>query len=112
VKGHNTAPLDGTDVHWVERNTLTHDGWTLDQYVDNGFQYFVTNRGISGRFSAQPHRYPAQARFYRELRQDGCLLHVFHPTSYRDGPVIRVYEVIDRDTSAPARSRDCTPASI
>jgi len=112
VKDHNTAPLDGTDVHWVERNTLTHGGWTLDQYVDNGFHYFVTNPGISGKFSAQPHRYPAQARVYRELRHDGCLLHVFHPTSYRDGPVIRVYELTDPDTSAAARSRDCTAPSI
>jgi hypothetical protein len=112
VKGHNTAPLGGTDVHWVEQNTLTHNPWTLDRYADNGFHYFVTNPGISGRFSAQPHRYPAQVRFYRELRQHGCLLHVFHPTSYRDGPVIRVYEVSDPDASAAARLPDCTAPPI
>ena len=97
----------------MERNTLTRDGWTLDQYVDDGFHYFVTNPGISGTFSTQPRRYPAQARFYRELRRDGCLLHVFRPDSYRDGPVIRVYEVSDPDsTSAAARSPDCTAPSI
>jgi hypothetical protein len=97
----------------MERTTLTHDGLTLDQYVDDGFHYFVTNPGISGTFSAQPRRYPTQARFYRELRLDGCLLHVFRPSSYRDGPVIRIYEVSDPDsTSAAARSPDCTAPSI
>ena len=113
VKELKTAPLDDTDLHWMERNTLTRDGWTLDRYVDNGFHYFVTNPGISGTYSTQPRRYPTQARFYRELRQDGCLLHVFRPSSYRDGPVIRVYEVSDLDsTSAAARSPDCTAPSI
>jgi Dolichyl-phosphate-mannose-protein mannosyltransferase len=113
VKELKTAPLDDTDLHWMERNTLTRDGWTLDQYVDDGFHYFVTNPGISGTFSTQPRRYPVQARFYRELRRDGCLLHVFRPDSYRDGPVIRVYEVSDPDsTSAAARSPDCTAPSI
>ena len=113
VKELKTAPLDNTDVHWMERTTLARDGWTLDQYVDNGFHYFVTNPGISGTFSSQPRRYPVQARFYRELRQDGCLLHVFRPGSSRDGPVIRVYEVTEPDnTSAAARSPDCTAPSI
>ncbi len=113
VKELKTAPLDDTDLRWMERNTLTRDGWTLDQYVDDGFHYFVTNPGISGTFSTQPRRYPVQARFYRELRRDGCLLHVFRPDSYRDGPVIRVYEVSDPDsTSAAARSPDCTAPSI
>ncbi|HKA93276.1 MAG TPA: glycosyltransferase family 39 protein, partial [Acidimicrobiia bacterium] len=112
VKELKTAPLNDTDLHWMERNTLTRDGWTLDHYVDDGFHYFVTNPGISGNFSTQPRRYPVQARFYRELRQDGCLLHVFRPNSYRDGPVIRVYEVSDPDgTSAAARSADCTTLS-
>ena len=113
VKELKTAPLEDTDVHWMERNTLTRDGWTLDHYVDDGFHYFVTNPGISGTYSTQPRRYPVQARFYRELRDDGCLLHVFRPGSYRDGPVIRVYEVTDPDsTSAAARSPDCTAPSI
>ena len=113
VKELKTAPLDDTDLHWMERNTLTRDGWTLDRYVDDGFHYFVTNPGISGNFSTQPRRYPVQAHFYRELRRDGCLLHVFRPDSYRDGPVIRVYEVSDPDsTSAAARSPDCTAPSM
>jgi 4-amino-4-deoxy-L-arabinose transferase-like glycosyltransferase len=113
VKELKTAPLDHTSLHWMERNTLTRDGWTLDRYVDDGFHYFMTNSGISGTYVSQPRRYPAQAHFYRELRQDGCLLHVFRPTSSRDGPVIRVYEVSDPDsTSAAARSPDCTAPSI
>jgi len=113
VKELKTAPLDNTAVHWMERHTLAGVGWTLDQYVDNGFHYFVTNSGISGTYSTQPHRYPVQARFYRELRHDGCLLHVFRPGSNRDGPLIRVYEVSDPDsTSAAARSPDCTAPSI
>jgi predicted membrane-bound mannosyltransferase len=113
VKELKTAPLDHTDVHWMERNTLTHDGWTLDRYLDDGFHYFVTNPGISGTYSTQPRRYPTQARFYRELRNDGCLLHVFRPSANRDGPVIRVYEVVDSDsTSAAALSPDCTAPSI
>ena len=113
AKELKTAPLDHTDLHWMERNTLTRDGWTLDRYVDDGFHYFVTNPGISGTYSTQPRRYPAQARFYRELRRAGCLLHVFRPDSSRDGPVIRVYEVSDPDsTSAAARSPDCTAPSM
>jgi len=113
VKELKTAPLDHTNVHWMERHTLAGDGWTLDQYVDHGFRYFVTNPGISGTYSSQPHRYPVQARFYRALRRDGCLLHVFRPGSNRDGPVIRVYEVSDSDsTSAAALSPDCIAPSI
>jgi hypothetical protein len=113
VKELKTAPLDHTNLHWLERDTLTRDGWTLDRYVDDGYRYFVTNSGISSPFTSKPWRYPAQARFYRELRRDGCLLHVFHPDSYRDGPRIRIYEVSNADsTSAAARSPDCTAPSI
>jgi hypothetical protein len=113
AKELKTAPLNNTNIHWLERTTLTRDGWTLDRYLDDGYRYFVTNPGISGTFSSQPRRYPAQARFYRQLRQDGCLLHVFRPGSSRDGPVIRIYEVPDPDsTSAAARSPDCTAPSI
>ena len=55
----------------------------------------------------------AQARFYRELRRDGCLLHVFRPNDHRDGPIIRIYEVSDTDsTSAAALSPDCIAPSI
>jgi hypothetical protein len=53
----------------------------------------VTNAGISRAYTTQPRRYPAQAFLYRELRQEGCLLHVFRPDAHRDGPVIRVYEL-------------------
>ena len=113
AKELKTAPLDGTRIHWLERNTLAGDGSTLDRYLDDGYQYFVINSGISGTFATQPRRYPMQARFYRELRRDGCLLHVFRPGSNRDGPVIRVYEVSDPDsTSAAALSPDCTAPSI
>ena len=113
VKELKTAPLDDTDIHWLERTTLTRDGWTLDHYVDDGYRYFVTNPGISGTYTTQPRRYPTQALFYRELRRDGCLLHVFRPDAHRDGPVIRVYEVSDFDSaSAAARSPDCTAPSM
>ncbi len=113
VKELKTAPLDDTDLHWLERTTLPHDGWTLDRYLDDGFRYFVTNAGISGTYTTQPRRYPAQALLYRELRSYGCLRHEFRPDSYRDGPVIRVYELSEADTtSAAARSPDCTAPSI
>lgn len=113
AKELKTAPLNNTNIHWLERTTLTRDGWTLDQYLDDGYHYFVTNPGISGTFSSQPRRYPAQARFYRELRRDGCLLHVFRPNDHRDGPIIRIYEVSDTDsTSAAALSPDCIAPSI
>jgi hypothetical protein len=113
AKELKTAPLDNTDLHWMEHSTLSGTGWTVDQFVDKGFHYFVTNPGISGYYTAQPRRYPVRARFYQDLRRDGCLLHVFRPSSSRDGPVIRVYEVPDLDsTSAAARSPDCAAPSM
>jgi 4-amino-4-deoxy-L-arabinose transferase-like glycosyltransferase len=113
VKELKTAPLNNTDIHWLEQNTLTRDGWTLEHYLDDGYRYFVTNPGISGTYTTQPRRYPAQAEFYRQLRRNGCLLHVFRPNANRDGPIIRIYEVLDSDSnSAAARSPDCTAPSI
>lgn len=93
VRELKTAPLNDTDLRWMSRFSLPYGGWTLDQYRLEGFQYFVTNASISGAYTTQPHHYPAQARLYRELRQQACLLHVFRPTASRDGPVIRVYEL-------------------
>jgi len=93
VRELKTAPLDHTDLRWMSRFSLPYGGWTLDRYRLDGFRYFVTNAGISGAYTTQPRRYPAQALLYRELRQQGCLLHVFRPDALRDGPVIRVYEL-------------------
>ena len=93
VRELKTAPLDHTDLRWMSRFSLPYGGWTLDRYRVDGFRYFVTNAGISGAYTTQPRRYPAQALLYRELRQQGCLLHVFRPDALRDGPVIRVYEL-------------------
>jgi len=94
VRELKTAPLDDTDLRWMSRFSLPYGGWTLDRYRLDGFRYFVTNAGISGAYTSQPRRYPAQALLYRELRQQGCLLHVFRPDAHRDGPVIRVYELL------------------
>ena len=93
VRELKTAPLDDTDLRWMSRFSLPYGGWTLDRYRLDGFRYFVTNAGISSAYTTQPRRYPAQARLYRELRRQGCLLKVFRPGAHRDGPVIRVYEL-------------------
>ena len=93
VRELKTAPLNHTDLRWMSRFSLPYGGWTLDRYRLDGFQYFVTNAGISGAYTTQPRRYPAQALLYRELRHEACLLHVFRPNAHRDGPVIRVYEL-------------------
>jgi hypothetical protein len=104
VRELKTAPLDDTDLHWMERFSLPYGGWTLDRYRLDGFRYFVTNAGISGAYTTQPHRYPAQALLYRELRQQACLLHVFRPDAHRDGPVIRVYELPSGAAASCGRS--------
>ena len=93
VRELKTAPLDDTDLRWMSRFSLPYGGWTLDRYRLDGFRYFVTNAGISGAYTTQARRYPAQALLYHELRQQACLLHVFRPDAHRDGPVIRVYEL-------------------
>ena len=93
VRELKTAPLNDTDLRWKSRFSLPYGGWTLARYRLDGFQYFVTNASISGAYTTQPRHYPAQARLYKELRQQACLLHVFRPTASRDGPVIRVYEL-------------------
>jgi 4-amino-4-deoxy-L-arabinose transferase-like glycosyltransferase len=100
VRELKTAPLDDTDLRWMERFSLPYGGWTLDRYRLDGFRYFVTNAGISGAYTTQPRRYPVQALLYRELRQQACLLHVFRPDAHRDGPVIRVY-VLSSGLGAP-----------
>ena len=74
----------------AERVLHTGDLFRTD---NDGFLYFVTNARISGAYTPQPRRYPAQALLYRELRHEACLLHVFRPNAHRDGPVIRVYEL-------------------
>jgi Dolichyl-phosphate-mannose-protein mannosyltransferase len=93
VREVKTAPLNDTDLRWRSRFALPNGGWTLHRYRLDGFQYFVTNAGVSGAYTTQPRRYPAQARLYRQLRQQACLLHVFRPDAARDGPIIRVYEL-------------------
>ena len=93
VRELKTAPLNDTDLRWKSRFSLPYGGWTLARYRRDGFQYFVTNASISGAYTTQPRHYPVQARLYRELRQQACLLHVFRPDANRDGPVIRVYEL-------------------
>jgi 4-amino-4-deoxy-L-arabinose transferase-like glycosyltransferase len=93
VRELKTAPLNDTDLRWKSRFSLPYGGWTLDRYRLDGVQYFVTNASISGAYTTQPRHYPSEALLYRELRQQGCLLHVFRPTALRDGPTIRVYEL-------------------
>jgi hypothetical protein len=105
VRELKTAPLNNTDLRWMSRFSLPYGGWTLDRYRLDGFRYFVTNAGISSAYTTQPRRYPAQALLYRELRLQGCLLHEFHATARRDGPVIRVYELGPGDAGA------CVPSS-
>lgn len=94
VRELKTAPLDNTDLRWMSRFSLPYGGWTLDRYRLDGFRYFVTNAAISAAYTTQPRRYPAQARLYRELRLQSCLLHEFRPNAHRDGPIIRVYELV------------------
>jgi 4-amino-4-deoxy-L-arabinose transferase-like glycosyltransferase len=106
VRELKTAPLDDTDFRWMERFSLPYGGWTLDRYRLDGFRYFVTNAGISGAYTTQPRRYRAQALLYRELRQQGCLLHVFRPDVRRDGPVIRVYEL------SPGAAASCRRSAL
>jgi 4-amino-4-deoxy-L-arabinose transferase-like glycosyltransferase len=93
VRELKTAPLNDTDLRWASRFSLPYGGWTLDRYRLDGFQYFVTNASISGAYTTQPRHYPSEALLYRQLRQQGCLLHVFRPNAHRDGPFIRVYEL-------------------
>jgi hypothetical protein len=106
VRELKTAPLNHTDFRWMSRFSLPYAGWTLDRYRLDGFRYFVTNAGISGAYTTQPRRYPAQALLYRELRQQGCLLHVFRPDAHRDGPVIRVYEL------SPGAAASCRRSAL
>ena len=111
-EGAQHAPLNRTDFVGVERIRCTYAGWTLDRYVPDGFHYFVTNPVISRRYTAAASPLPGAGAPLRELRQHGCLLHVFRPNSYRDGPMILVYEVSNADsTSTATRSRDCTAPS-
>lgn len=89
-----TAPLKGTKLRETYRPALPIGGWTLDRYRRDGVQYLVTNAGMSGPYTTQPRRYPREARFYRQLRHQACLLHEFRPNAQRGGPVIRVYELV------------------
>jgi 4-amino-4-deoxy-L-arabinose transferase-like glycosyltransferase len=99
VRELKTAPLQGTDLRVTYRFALPNDGWTLDRYRRHGFEYLMTDAGISSPYTTQPRRYPRQARFYRELRHHACLVHEFRPNSYRGGPLIRVFELLPRGTA-------------
>jgi 4-amino-4-deoxy-L-arabinose transferase-like glycosyltransferase len=91
VRELKTAPLNWMHLRVTYRPALPLDGWTLDRYRRHGFQYVMTNAGVSGPYTTQPHRYPREAAFYRDLGRQACLLHEFRPNSHRDGPVIRLY---------------------
>jgi MFS family permease len=94
VKEQKTAPLNGMDLQVEYNKALPDGGWTLDRYRRDSFQYLMTNGAISGAYTSQPRRYPTEADFYRELRQQACLLREFRPNSHRYGPIIRVYELM------------------
>jgi hypothetical protein len=89
-----TAPLNWMHLRVTYRPALPLDGWTLARYRRRGFRYLMTDAGVSGAYTTQPHRYPREAAFYRQLRAQACLLHEFRPNSHRGGPVIRVYELV------------------
>jgi hypothetical protein len=94
VRELKTAPLERTDLRVTYRPALPLDGWTLARYRRQGFRYLMTDAGVSGPYTTQPRRYPREAAFYRQLRQQACLLHEFRPNDHRGGPTIRVYELI------------------
>lgn len=91
VRELKTAPLNSMHLRVTYRSALPLDGWTLDRYRRRGFEYLMTDAGVSGPYTRQPRRYPREAAFYRELRRQACLLHEFRPSSHRGGPIIRVY---------------------
>ncbi len=91
-----TAPLNWMHLRVKYRPALPLGGWTLDRYRHRGFRYLMTDAGVSGPYTTQPRRYPREAAFYRQLRDQACLLHEFRPNSHRGGPVIRLYELVPR----------------
>jgi 4-amino-4-deoxy-L-arabinose transferase-like glycosyltransferase len=104
VRELKTAPLNWLPMHVTYRPALPLDGWTLDRYRRGGFRYLMTDAGVSGAYTTQPHRYPREAAFYRQLGAQACLLHEFRPSSHRGGPVIRVYEL-------PPAGAGCGPSA-
>jgi 4-amino-4-deoxy-L-arabinose transferase-like glycosyltransferase len=101
VRELKTAPLDGMPLRAAYTPALPIGGWTLDQYRQDGFQYLITNAGVSGTYTTHPRRYPTEAAFYRDLRRQACLLHEFRPSADRYGPIIRVYELISAGAYCP-----------
>jgi hypothetical protein len=88
-----TAPLQGTGLRVKYRSALPIGGWTLDRYRRDGFEYLMTDAGMSDPYTNHPHRYPREAGFYRQLSRQACLLHEFRPNADRGGPTIRVYQL-------------------
>lgn len=103
VKEQKTAPLEGMGLRSTYSRALAESGRTLDQYRADGVRYLITNAAISAAYRLQPRRYPSEAAFYRQLLQESCLLHEFRPTAHRDGPIIRVWELMPVGAACGAR---------
>jgi hypothetical protein len=82
---------------------LAESGGTLDQYRADGVQYLISNAAISAAYRLQRRPSPTEAAFYRQLRQESCLLHEFRPDAHRYGPVIRVWELMPVGAGCRAR---------
>ena len=83
---------------------------SYDDYVRQGFQYVVVHSDAyqtlvqNDRYAA---RYPAFARFYRELFARGDLIQEFAPREGAlRGPVVRVYAISSETGLAKRRSDD------
>ncbi len=90
-----TGPLLATSFVLFERFSLATDH-TLEDYCRDGYQYLVTSSYVYQRFLREPNRHPSEAAFYRRLFSEGNLLQQFEPSTTREGPVIRIYELRGR----------------
>jgi hypothetical protein len=87
-----TAPLQGTTFEVVDTWALGQDR-VVANYYDEAFNYLVVSSGMYNRFYADPERSPSQVQFYDSLNETAVLLQEIKPTTTRNGPTIKIYEL-------------------
>ena len=96
AKEEYSAPLTATSFRLVTGRFSLAQGYRLEDYFIDGYQYLVVSSSIYNRFLAASERYSAEASFYRDLFARGHLIRKFEPSGdQRPGPTILIYDIRD-----------------
>ena len=91
-----SAPLTAANFRLVTERFYLPQGYRLEDYFIDGYQYLVISSAIYKPFLSNPERYSDEASFYYSLFARGRLIRKFEPSGDQlPGPTILVYDIRD-----------------